>query len=103
MRPSAPTGRVGRVRYQASAQYLAGWRRLYRNVPQGNTLSSAAPYLTAMPTPKDNLPPTKDGPPVTEPKNWKPNENEIDIDDAMIEEPPEEDVENTDPQKAPSK
>jgi hypothetical protein len=56
-----------------------------------------------MPTPREKLPPTKDGPPVTEPKNRKPNENEVDIDDAMIEEPPEEDVENNDPQKAPSR
>jgi hypothetical protein len=68
-----------------------------------NGLSPAALYLTAMPAPKEKLPPRKDGPPVTEPKNRKPSEDEIDIDDAMIKEPPEEDVEDNDPQKAPSR
>ena len=67
-----------------------------------NTLSPAVLYLTAMPAPKEKLPPPRDGPPVTEPQNRKPNEHEVDIDDAMIEEPPEEDVENND-QKAPSR
>jgi hypothetical protein len=69
----------------------------------GNTLSPAALYLIGMRAPEEKLPPPKDGPPVTEPKNRKPNENEIDIDDAMIEEPPEEDVESNDPKKAPSR
>jgi hypothetical protein len=53
-----------------------------------------------MPALKEKLPPPKDGPPITEPKNRKPSENEIDIDDAMIKEPPEEDVEDNDPPKA---
>jgi len=47
--------------------------------------------------------PIKDGPPGTRPKDRKPDEKGLDVDDAMIEKPKDDAFEHKAPEKAPSR